>query len=152
MVRDIITIETEGELMAMNFSQKLRDNLRHILDIRGHNQSWLAAETDIPEATVSRYLNGIHNPKVDYVARMAAALNTSVDYLLGLSASSIPDRPPSPEILALIAGYERADAHTKKMIWMQLELVLTDEEKALAPKQSQGQKTEAGQAAEKAIS
>lgn len=129
--------------MTINFSQKLSDNLRHMLDVRGHTQAWLAAETDIPVATVSRYLNGIHNPKVDYVARMAEALNVSMDYLLGLSMSSIPDKPPSPEIFTLIAGYERADAHTKKMIWMQLEMVLTDEEKALAPKQYQEQKTEA---------
>lgn len=126
--------------MSIDYSQALRDNMRHIMTIKGYTQSWLASQTDIPEATVSRYLSGIHSPKIEYVARMAEAMNVSVDYLLGISMSPVPDAPPYPEIRTLIAGYERADSHTKKMIWMQLELVLTDEEKGLAPNPSEYQK------------
>ena len=129
--------------MSEDFAKVLRDNMRDVMRQRGFTQTWLAAKTDIPEATVSRYLSGVHNPKIEYVARMASAMGVSIDYLMGLSSSSVPDQPPSPEIRALIAGYERADAHTKKMIWMQLELVLTDEEKELVPKQSSERKSEA---------
>ena len=129
--------------MDIDFSKVLRENMRDIMRQKGFTQQWLSVQTDIPDATISRYLTGVHNPKIEYVARMAAAMGVSVDYMLGLSTSSIPDQPPSPEIRALIAGYERADPHTKKMIWMQLDLVLTDEEKALAPKQSNEQKSEA---------
>ena len=130
--------------MSVDFAKVLRDNMRDIMRQRGYTQQWLSAQTDIPDATISRYLSGVHNPKIEYVARMAEALGVSVDYLLGLSSSSVPNQPPSPEIRAIIAGYERADAHTKKMIWMQLDLVLTDEEKESAPKQSSEQKSEAG--------
>ena len=136
--------ETEGDFMSTDMSQILRDNMKSIMKQKGFTQTWLAAQTDIPEATVSRYLSGVHNPKIEYVARMAAAMGVSIDYLLGLSTSSIPNQPPKPEIRALIAGYERADPHTKRMIWMQLELVLTDEEKALAPQQLSEPKSEAG--------
>ncbi len=129
--------------MDIDFSKVLRENMRDIMKQKGFTQQWLSVQTDIPDATISRYLTGVHNPKIEYVARMAAAMGVSVDYMLGLSTSSIPDQPPSPEIRALIAGYERADPHTKKMIWMQLDLVLTDEEKALAPRQSNEQKSEA---------
>lgn len=129
--------------MDIDFSKVLRENMRDIMKQKGFTQQWLSVQTDIPDATISRYLTGVHNPKIEYVARMAAAMGVSVDYMLGLSTSSIPDQPPSPEIRAIIAGYERADPHTKKMIWMQLDLVLTDEEKALAPKQSNEQKSEA---------
>ena len=129
--------------MDIDFSKVLRENMRDIMKQKGFTQQWLSVQTDIPDATISRYLTGVHNPKIEYVARMAAAMGVSVDYMLGLSTSSIPNQPPSPEIRALIAGYERADPHTKKMIWMQLDLVLTDEEKALAPKQSNEQKSEA---------
>ena len=129
--------------MDIDFSKVLRENMRDIMKQKGFTQQWLSVQTDIPDATISRYLTGVHNPKIEYVARMAAAMGVSVDYMLGLSTSSIPDQPPSPEIRARIAGYERADPHTKKMIWMQLDLVLTDEEKALAPKQSNEQKSEA---------
>lgn len=129
--------------MSVDYTKVLRDNMRDIMKQKGYTQQWLSAQTDIPDATISRYLSGVHNPKIEYVARMAEAMGVSVDYLLGLSTSSVPDEPPSSEIRALIAGYERADAHTKKMIWMQLDLVLTDEEKALAPQQSSEQKSEA---------
>lgn len=122
--------------MNTDFTKILRDNMKDVMKTKGYTQQWLSAQTDIPDATISRYLSGIHNPKIEYVARMAAAMGVSVDYLLGLSTSSVPNEPPSPEIRALIAGYERADPHTKKMIWMQLELVLTDEEKELLPQQS----------------
>lgn len=125
----------------MDFSQILRDNLKDIMRQRGFTQALLAEKADITEATISRYLAGVHSPKIEYIAKMAAALNVSIDYLLGLSSSSIPDQPPSPEIRTLIAGYERADPHTKKMVWMQLDLYLTDEEKSEAPMPSEERKS-----------
>ena len=92
-----------------------------------------ADQTGIPEATVSRYLSGVHSPKIEYVAKLAAAIGVSVDYLLGLSTSIIPNKRPTPDIAALVAAYNRADLHTQRMVWMQLDLYLSDEEKALAP-------------------
>lgn len=126
----------------MDYAQVLRDNLRDIMNLRGITQAWLAEKTEITEATISRYLTGVHSPKIEYIAKMAGAMNVSVDYLLGLSSSSIPDEPPSPEVRTLLAAYDRADAHTKKMVWMQLDLFLSDEEKELAPKQSKERKSE----------
>lgn len=124
----------------MDFAKTLRDNLRDIMRQRGVTQAWLAVNTDIPEATISRYLSGVHSPKIEYIAKMADAMSVSVDYLLGLSLSSIPDQPPSPETRALIAGYGRADAHTRKMVWMQLDLFLTEEEKVFTQQQPASQK------------
>ena len=128
--------------MSADFAKILRDNMRDIMKQKGYTQQWLSEQTDIPDATISRYLSGVHNPKIEYVARMADALGVSVDYLLGRSTSAVPNQPPAPEIRTLIAAYERADLHTKRMSWMQLEMVLSDEEKALAPKLSNEQKSE----------
>ena len=119
--------------MAIDYSQILRDNLRGIMRQKGITQSWLADQTGIPEATVSRYLSGVHSPKIEYVAKLAAAIGVSVDYLLGLATSIIPTKRPTPDIAALVAAYNRADLHTQRMVWMQLDLYLSDEEKALAP-------------------
>lgn len=126
----------------MDYTQILRDNLKDIMKQKGITQAWLANKTEITEATISRYLSGVHSPKIELIAKMAGAMGVSVDYLIGLSSSTIPNEPPSPEVRALIAAYARADAHTKKMVWMQLDLFLTDEEKALAPQQSSEQKVE----------
>jgi len=126
----------------MDYAKVLRDNLRDVMKQKGFTQAYLAEKADITEATISRYLTGVHSPKIEYVAKMAGAMDVSLDYLLGLSTSSIPNKPPSPEIRTLIAGYERADVHTKKMVWMQLDLYLSDEEKSSAPQQSDEQKIE----------
>lgn len=126
----------------MDYSQILRDNLRDLIKQKGITQAWLADKTKTTEATISRYLSGVHNPKIDLVAKMAEAMGVSVDYLLGLSSSTIPNEPPSLEVRTLLAAYHRADAHTKKMVWMQLDLFLTDDEKTLAPQQSSKQKVE----------
>lgn len=126
----------------MDYAQILRDNLRDLMKQKGITQAWLAEKTEITEATISRYLSGVHSPKIELVAKMAGAMGVSVDYLIGLSSSTIPNEPPSPEVRALIAAYARADAHTKKMVWMQLDLYLSDEEKASAPQQSNEQKIE----------
>ena len=61
------------------------------------------------------------------------ALNVSVDYLLGLSESSIPNQPPTPEMRAIISSYSRANTFTRKMVWMQLEPAMTDDEKSAMP-------------------
>lgn len=119
--------------MEIDYAKVLRDNLRDMMKQCGCTQNWLANRTGIPEATISRYLAGIHNPKIDYVAKMATAMGVSIDYLLGLSLSSEPNRPPREEIRTLVAGYGRADAHTKKMVWMQMELILTEEEQERWP-------------------
>lgn len=107
----------------------LRKNLKDVMSQRGINQVQLSEKTGITTATISRYITGVHNPKIDYIAKMAESMDVSIDYLMGLSSSSIPDAPPSTEILTLISSYERADPRTKKMVWMQLELVMTDAEK-----------------------
>lgn len=113
----------------MNYKQIFQDNLRAILDTRGITQSKLAAMAGTTEATISRYLSGTHSPNIDYVVPIAKALHVSVDYLLGLSESPVPNEPPSPEMRALTSAYNKADGHSQKMVWMQLEPFMTEHEK-----------------------
>jgi transcriptional regulator with XRE-family HTH domain len=46
----------------------------------------------ITEVSVSRYINGKHIPHSDILSRMAEALGTTTDYLLG---NDVPDRTPA---------------------------------------------------------
>ena len=98
----------------MDFEKIIKENLRTVIRQRGVTQGWLAEKADTTEATVSRYLTGVHSPRIELIARMAMALNVSVDYLLGLSESSIPNQPPTPEMRAIISSYSRANAFTRK--------------------------------------
>ena len=78
-----------------DFSSKLRD----IIESRGVTQSWLAEKTGATEATISRYLSGVHKPNLDIVARIAQALNVSIDYIMDLSLSPTPYKEPEREIV-----------------------------------------------------
>ena len=85
VIRLVYNITQEVITMA-DFSSKLRD----IIESRGVTQSWLAEKTGATEATISRYLSGVHKPNLDIVARIAQALNVSIDYIMDLSLSPTP--------------------------------------------------------------
>lgn len=46
------------------------------------NQKDLAAMVGVTESALSRYINGERSPKLDVLANMATALNTTIDYLI----------------------------------------------------------------------
>ena len=57
--------------------------LREIMEELGITQRTLAVRLNISEAALSKYLNEDRQPRIDLLANMATALNTTTDYLLG---------------------------------------------------------------------
>ncbi|GMQ64277.1 helix-turn-helix domain-containing protein [Vallitalea maricola] len=55
-------------------------------------QKELAGKVHVTEATMSRYENNLREPKGEIINRIALALNTTTDYLLGRSNNSLPIR------------------------------------------------------------
>jgi len=103
--------------------------LRELLASRGINQKWLADETGVTEATISRYVAGRHQPEINIVISIARVLNVSMDFLCGLTDTPTPKDSLGPEVLLLNRCYSRADAHDKKTLWTILERYMTPEEK-----------------------
>lgn len=56
-----------------------------------YSQEELAALVGIDQKQVSRYENGVNDPTADVLANLARALNTTTDWLVGLT--DYPDRP-----------------------------------------------------------
>lgn len=108
-----------------DFSTRLKD----IMDTKGVTQLWLAEKTNIAEATISRYVSGIHAPRVDYAARIANALNVSVDYIMGLSLEATLSGVPEEDVVILADAYRRADDDRKNIVWAALGSCLTPAEK-----------------------
>lgn len=84
---------------------------------RGLTQKKLAKLTNITEASLSRYENGLREPKIQVLVRLADALDCSLDYLVGKepqTTQSIPD----PEYMALAQEiYEsRLSAHEVRVL------------------------------------
>ncbi len=108
-----------------DFSSRLKD----IVASKGISQAWLAEKAETTEATISRYMAGVHKPNLDIVARIAKALNVSIDYIMDLSLSPVPYQEPEKEITILANAFRRASDRDKGLIWRVLEDYLTPEEK-----------------------
>lgn len=117
------------------FSTRLRD----IIESKGISQAWLAEKAGTTEATISRYVAGVHKPNLEIVARIAKALNVSIDYIMDLSLSPTPYVEPDKDIVILANAFRRADDDHKNIIWSVLDTYLTPEEKTFV---SQGKQEE----------
>lgn len=54
-----------------------------LLDKRGMTRKELAQKAGVTQAAISRYTKGNRSPKWEVIVRIADALNTTTDYLLG---------------------------------------------------------------------
>lgn len=61
-----------------------RTNLKSLIDSRGKYAKEVADELGMTHATLSRYLNGVRNPEMSYVIKIAKTFGVSIDWLLGL--------------------------------------------------------------------
>lgn len=104
-----------------------------IKDLRlkqGMTQKQLAEKIGIREATLSRYENDKRDTQWEILGRIAEHLNTSSDYLLGLSDDFIPKHlinnsgTLSKEHLELILQYERLSQENKVRIKERIETLL----------------------------
>lgn len=114
------------------------ENLKRLMESRGINQKWLADEANTTEATISRYVNGIHKPNVELIAKIAKALDVSVDYLLGLTSVPTSREERNPEVRILVSAYNKASERDRKLLWGILEDYLTTEEKTYISPPSSG--------------
>lgn len=91
------------------------DRLRAIREQRQFSQDELAARLGFGASQMNRYENGKADPSMDVLKRMAAELQVTTDWLLGLT-----DEPTeyfqmedlSPDELDLIASFRKADLET----------------------------------------
>ena len=65
--------------------EAFRRNLKVLINNRGMNQADMASELGMSTAALSRYLNGVRSPDLEYVRKIANYFNISVDWLLGLT-------------------------------------------------------------------
>lgn len=90
------------------FAERIR-NLRQEL---GLSQDELAEIADVNQNAISRYERGVNDPTSEVVIKLARALNTSTDYLLGLTddpSSQIQENGLAPQERQAIAAWRRGD-------------------------------------------
>lgn len=71
----------KGLIMYMD---TIGERIIFLREEREISQKALAIEIGITATTLSRYENGIYEPKAEIIRRLAVALNTTSDFLIGL--------------------------------------------------------------------
>lgn len=66
----------------------LGKRITFLLNQKNLNQKELAKLTGISEVSIGRYINGKREPSASLLFEIASALDTTTDYLLGLSDNS----------------------------------------------------------------
>ena len=69
------------------------DRIHQLMEVNGYTQKELAGMVGVTESAMSRYLNNTREPKLEVIANLATALNTTSDYLISgkLSDDSFSD-------------------------------------------------------------
>jgi len=85
--------------------------IQQALTLSNISQTELAAKLGIPLTTLNGYIKDKYKPSYHRLEDIAAALDVSVEYLLGKSAENIL----SDDELTLIARYRKLDDKKKNM-------------------------------------
>lgn len=88
------------------------ERLRKQRELRGLTQLQLAERAVLPPTSISHFENGARKPSFDNLRRLAKALDTQTDYLLGLTETS----GSSPVAERLARHVENASAGDIKML------------------------------------
>ena len=108
------------------------NNLKKIIKEQNKSLTSLAVELEVSQEAISQYISGKIKPKLKTIILMAKTLNTTTDYLLGLT-----DNPAKPNMIltnkennllnsykslnneekALIDGYVQAILDLKKWVF-----------------------------------
>jgi transcriptional regulator with XRE-family HTH domain len=89
----------------VKYLKKIGDRILELRKQKDMSQKELSDKAQITEASLSRYENNLREPKAEIVGKIAKALDTTTDYLLGIN-----DNPENSNIsttaMHRIDGYE----------------------------------------------
>ena len=116
----------------MSSNEYNMNNLKKIIKEQNRSLTSLAVELEVSQEAISQYISGKIKPKLKTIILMAKTLNTTTDYLLGLT-----DNPAKPNMIltnkennllnsykslnneekALVDGYVQAILDLKKWVF-----------------------------------
>jgi transcriptional regulator with XRE-family HTH domain len=89
-----------------------------LLEETNTTQRELAEKVNVTEVTISRYLSGERNPRIEIVNKIAKYFKVSVDYLLGRTdiRSTNLDTSEDKEFISFYEGYKDLDDAHKEIL------------------------------------
>lgn len=102
----------------MTARERFPERLRKSREIRRLTQAELAKKAGLPAASISHFETGTRFPSGESLARLADALRTSVDFLLGRTEGF--DLPPAdssdPAARAIFADYQGMSSEAQETL------------------------------------
>lgn len=95
-------------------SEKIGDRILELMKKSDFTQKELATMVGVTDAAISRYINNEREPKVEVVANLATALDTTTDYLI-YGTSSTEDFAEIYRLVARSTTNMTADEKMKLM-------------------------------------
>lgn len=89
--------------------------LEYLLSKREISQKDLSKKTNLPQPTVSHFVNGKREPTLHSLIKLCEALRCSSDYLLGLS-ESLEESPTKDELFSKISLL--SDEKYEVVVWL----------------------------------
>lgn len=102
----------EGRYRTM--SEKIGDRILKLMKKSDFTQKELATMVGVTDAAISRYINNEREPKVEVIANLATALDTTTDYLI-YGTSSTEDFAEIYRLVARSTTNMTADEKMKLM-------------------------------------
>ena len=96
-------------------------NLKSVMDERNMNQTQLAGLTGISKSGISQYLAGKVVPKANVIQKLAEALETSVDFLMGDNPVMDTDSNGDPLKKVTVEAAARALGKSEQFIRVSLQ-------------------------------
>lgn len=93
-----------------------------LLKERGLTRTDLATRIGVNEATISRFVRGVHTPTIALVEKIADEFGVSVDYLLGRTENPIIRGESEEKFYRLYAAYHNASKRDRRIICTILDL------------------------------
>ena len=92
-----------------------------LLKDHGLTRADLALRIGVNEATISRFLRGLHTPTIALIEKIADEFGVSVDYLLGRTENPVIRGEEEDDFYRLYAAYKRASKKEQRVVRLLLE-------------------------------
>jgi len=100
----------------------LEERIKQLMEEQKISQKELAEKTGLTEASVSKYVNGKREPRIDVILKLAKVFNVSTDYLLeGLENEKLHDAFSETKMAIARSKNELSDDEKTKLIKFILE-------------------------------
>lgn len=101
------------ELFEMETYNTLRYNMAYLIKMRGYEHNIVASAIGVTDVSLSRYLNGVRKPELQYIIKFAQFFNVSLEWLVGYKPNS--SRTTSDDS-TLIECYNKASEEDRKAV------------------------------------